>query len=63
MDQTKCFQQIVHTIGNHSNSVVCNGLRNEDKSRQISWKLRELVASITCMKDYLLANQKDYVNI
>ncbi|XP_027206234.2 syntaxin 18 [Dermatophagoides pteronyssinus] len=63
MDQTKCFQQIVHTIGNHSNSIVCNGLRNEDKSRQISWKLRELVASITCMKDYLLANQKDYVNI
>lgn len=63
MDQTKCFLQIIHTNNNHRNVDGSNGLRNDGKSRQLSWKLRELVASITCMRDYLLANKKDYVNI
>ena len=69
MDLTNCFQQIVSDRGNFSinndtnNKNVNNNNSNIGKSSILNTKLCELVASVTYMRDYLISNKKDYINI
>lgn len=60
MDLTPCFLQLIADIGGDSVSgTPCNTSR----SSLFNTKLTELVASVTYMRDYLISNKKDYINI
>lgn len=72
MDLTPIFVQMMADIkrggggGDQKTSEDNRSLSPSSKSKSsshFSTKLSELVASVTYMRDYLLANRKDYINI
>ncbi len=70
MDLTPIFVQMMADIkrggGDQKTSEDNRSLSPSLKSKScshFSTKLSELVASVTYMRDYLLANRKDYINI
>lgn len=60
MDLTPCFLQLIADIGGDS---VSGTPGNTSRSSLFNTKLTELVASVTYMRDYLISNKKDYINI
>ena len=68
MDLTPIFVQMMADIkrggGDQKTAEDNQSLSSSSKSSShFSTKLSELVASVTYMRDYLLANRKDYINI
>ena len=69
MDLTPIFVQMMADIkrggGDQKASEDTQSLSSSKSksSSHFSTKLSELVASVTYMRDYLLANRKDYINI
>ncbi|KAI7697555.1 hypothetical protein SSS_09991 [Sarcoptes scabiei] len=74
MDRTRVFNEIINELNdNNIEQNESNFLKKfhskhkskiDDRDRNnFNFKLRELISSITYMRDYLLANKKDYLNI
>ena len=62
MDITPIFFQIIANNDVDQKMVEDARQKNNVKS-QFNTKLSELVASVTCLRDYLINNKKDYINI
>lgn len=68
MDLTPLFCQVVTDIkgsGRFHSTEAEEDAENKSISSQshFNTKLSELVASVTYMRDYLISNKKDYINI
>lgn len=67
MDLTALFCQVVTDIKGSGIYQTAETQDEENKSissqSHFNTKLSELVASVTYMRDYLISNKKDYINI
>lgn len=61
MDLTPIFVELINYNQNHQQKSK-NDLFTKKKS-MFNTKLLEIVSSVTCMRDYLVNNKKDYINI